>query len=76
MDKIEWLLKRVQSGDEEAEIALLAIFREEMQELSRTTENPRGTFDTLRSEFLLEIRSRHIGELLNRHKKDTNNTGK
>lgn len=74
MDKFEELLKRAQLGDEEAEIALLAIFHEEIQALSQLTEDPRTTFDTLRSEFLLEIRSGRITEWLNRQKRDTDDT--
>lgn len=72
MDKFEELVKRAQLGDEEAEIALLAIFHEEIRALSELTDDPQTTFDTLRSEFLLEIRSGRITEWLNRQKRDTN----
>lgn len=57
MDKLEMLFRRAQSGDREAEIALLAIFHDEIRELSKSMKNPQEAFDTLRSEFLLEVKS-------------------
>ena len=55
MDRLEYLLRKAQAGEEEAQIALLAIFKQEMLEISSRTNNPRESFEILRNEFLISI---------------------
>ena len=72
MDRLEDLIMRAQTGEIEAEVALMALFNRDLWEMSQLTENPADTFITLRGEFLLAVRSGKIRKLLNRHKIDMN----
>ncbi len=72
MDRLQELIMRAQTGEMEAEAALLALFNRDLWEMSLLTENPDDTFNSLRGEFVLAIRGGRIRKLLDRHKIDTN----
>lgn len=56
MSKIRGLIQRAQRGDDQAMLLILALLEEEIGELSRLSEDPEATYDTLRSELVLAIK--------------------
>ncbi|MHB1685364.1 MAG: hypothetical protein ACYCYO_21580 [Bacilli bacterium] len=71
MNRMDDLLKWAGDGDEESMVAILALLKPEIWEMSLLTENPTETYNTLRSELVLAIRSRQPHTLIKRHKTDT-----
>ena len=71
MSRMDDLLKQAEEGDEDSMIAILALLKPDMWEMSLLTENPTETFHTLRSELVLAVRSGQPRKLANRHAPDT-----